>query len=248
MHTAYFVADLHLLTRRSRAERYRSAMVELASGASLFVLGGDIFDFPWAEQPTIEAAVRQAVDWLRGLVSECPGCRFYYVLGNHDCRREFVRELEQLCGRTANLEWTPFYVRMGPNLFLHGDLRGRRCMAAMLASRRARWTNARQRSRARGRLYDLAGATRLHTLVAAAANPRRRIARRILRYLDEIGQGPAAGVRHVYFGHTHRPLADYQYGGLTFHNSGTPMRGVRFRIVPVETLDLSFSPSGRGLG
>jgi UDP-2,3-diacylglucosamine hydrolase len=52
-----------------------------------------------------------------------------------------------------------------------------------------------------------------------------------LNYIDQIGHGPASGVEHVYFGHTHRELNNYRYGGVSFHNGGAPMHGVPFRIV-----------------
>jgi hypothetical protein len=49
--------------------------------------------------------------------------------------------------------------------------------------------------------------------------------------LESIGEGPDTGVRDVYFGHTHKNLANYRYRGLTFHNGGAPIKGVKFRIV-----------------
>jgi hypothetical protein len=63
---------------------------------------------------------------------------------------------------------------------------------------------------------------------------KRAVARRILKYLEEIGQGPAAGVQDVYFGHTHKHLKNYPFGGLTFHNGGVAIKGMKFRILEAE--------------
>jgi hypothetical protein len=63
------------------------------------------------------------------------------------------------------------------------------------------------------------------------ANPKRRVASRILNYLNHIGETPTHGVQHVYFGHTHEAVANYRLGGVTFHNGGAPMPGLTFRIV-----------------
>ena len=63
--------------------------------------------------------------------------------------------------------------------------------------------------------------TRLHKPVPHLVYARRIVVRRIYQYLESIGQGPATGVRDVYFGHTHRRLSNYRYRGLIFHN-GAP--------------------------
>ncbi len=234
MPEAYFLADLHLFTRRSLAGRHEAAIAEAAARASTFVLGGDIFDFAWCEQPTVASAVEQAAGWLQRLVAEHRQCQFYFLLGNHDCHPYFVKRLDELAQSLPNLEWDPYYLRMGHSLFLHGDVhRQRRPSDALLKSRR-RWMRARPRGPALNRLYDLAMHSGLHKVATRVAHPKRTSARRILRYLEEIGHGPANGVRHVYFGHTHRQLSDFEYGGLLFHNSGSPMRGVPFRIVKIR--------------
>lgn len=228
----YFLADLHLFTRRSLAPRHEAAIRAAAARASTFVFGGDIFDFAWCEQPTVASAVDQAARWLERLVAEHGQCQFYFLLGNHDCHPHFVKRLDELARSLSNLQWAPYYLRLGDNLFLHGDVRRRRSVASLVNSRR-RWMRTRPRGSALNRLYDLAMQSGLHKVATRVAHPKRTSARRILRYLEEIGHGPDDGVRHVYFGHTHRQMSGFEYGGLTFHNSGSPMRGVPFRIVKV---------------
>jgi hypothetical protein len=39
-----------------------------------------------------------------------------------------------------------------------------------------------------------------------------------------------AGLQDVYFGHTHKPITDYAWNGLRFHNTGAMIHGVRSRI------------------
>jgi len=234
MKEAYFLADLHLFTRRSLAARHEAAITAAAARASTFVLGGDIFDFAWCQQPTVTSAVDEASQWLERLVANHRHCQFYFLLGNHDCHPLFVKRLDQLAESLPNLQWAPYYLRLGHSLFLHGDVRRRRQSAAALRNSRRRWMRTRPRSAALHRLYDIAMQSGLHRVATRMAHPKRTSARRILRYLEEIGHGPDSGVRHVYFGHTHRQLSDFEHGGLVFHNSGSPMRGMAFRIVKVR--------------
>jgi hypothetical protein len=77
--------------------------------------------------------------------------------------------------------------------------------------------------------------TRLHKPFPHLVYTKRIVVRRIFNYLEKIGEGPGHGVRDVYFGHTHRKLSDYRYRGLTFHNCGAPIKGVKFRILEART-------------
>ena len=51
--------------------------------------------------------------------------------------------------------------------------------------------------------------------------------------LYDIDQGTHNGLRHVYFGHTHKAVSGFEYEGLIFHNGGASTRGISFRIVPL---------------
>ena len=79
--------------------------------------------------------------------------------------------------------------------------------------------------------------TRLHKPVPHLVYSKRTVARRILKYLEEIGQGPTAGVKDVYFGHTHKQLKNYRHGGLIFHNGGVAIKGMKFRILEANIDD-----------
>lgn len=231
MSKCYFVSDLHLLANRSAAGRYLPVIERAAAGAGAFVLGGDIFDFRWATKPPGGGAVDEAIGWLRRLAVDCPGCHFHFVLGNHDYHQPFIARVDGLEHEVSNFTWHRYFVRLGSSMFLHGDVADRKMTAQTLATARRRWLHRRRRGPAFSRLYDLVILTRVHRPLAHVVYPKRIVARRILAYLRDIGNGPESGVRDVYFGHTHRDLAGYRYRGLTFHNGGAPIKGLKFRIL-----------------
>jgi UDP-2,3-diacylglucosamine hydrolase len=96
---------------------------------------------------------------------------------------------------------------------------------------RSRWCRDHKHGEVANTLYDAAVAAHLHRAIGAAAHPTRRVVRRLAAYAERIGHSLLNGLRHIYFGHTHAALANYFFGGLTFHNGGAPMRGLQFRIV-----------------
>jgi UDP-2,3-diacylglucosamine hydrolase len=231
MRKTYFVSDLHLFARRSQADRHLARLEQAASRADHFVLGGDIFDFRWSRPRTVHRAVEDAIGWLNSLACDRPKCHFHLLLGNHDFHQRFIERLVELEKKVPNLSWYPYYFRLGSSVFLHGDVADRVMNEEMLIYARSRCLRRKQRGRVLNRLYDLVVATHLHRPVPYLRYRKRVVAKRILAYLDDIGQGPKDGVRNVYFGHTHKSLLGYRHGGLTFHNAGAPMRGVRFHIL-----------------
>lgn len=231
----FFVSDLHMLSRRSQAPAHVAAIHDAASKAETFILGGDIFDFRWSTLPTADATVRHAMRWLDELVGSHPQCQFHFVQGNHDCNRRFTASLTAYTATRGNLAVHPFIMRLGKAVFLHGDAADHPTMCpARLTHRREHWSRDESRSKVRHVLYDLAVTARLHRLAGKVAHPKRRAVHRILGYLSRIEHGPDQGIEHVYFGHTHDALENYQYRGVTFHNPGAPMPGLNFRIVEVK--------------
>jgi UDP-2,3-diacylglucosamine hydrolase len=230
MGKCYFVSDLHLFANRSTAHRYLTQIAITASQAEVFVLGGDIFDFRWSSLPTTRA-VGRAAEWLDGLLATSPGCQFHLVLGNHDYHQMFIDRLVRLERQAHNLAWHRYYLRLGNSVFLHGDVADRKMNAESLAEAREEWLDGRRRGPFLSRLYDVVVLSRLHKPVPHLVYARRIVVRRIYQYLESIGEGPADGVRNVYFGHTHRRMSNYHYRGLVFHNGGAPIKGVKFRIL-----------------
>ncbi|MEX2176975.1 MAG: metallophosphoesterase [Pirellulaceae bacterium] len=230
----FFVSDLHLFSRRSLALEHTHSLQQAAARSQVFVLGGDIFDFRWSTLGSTQATVDAAIRWLDDLIGSHPRTDFHFVQGNHDCNRRFVAALDQYAAARSNLTAHPYYFRLGESLFLHGDAADRPQMCAHgLLRRREHWAGDEQRGPLRHVLYDLAMQTQLHRVVGKVAHPKRRVAQRLLGYLNRIGHGPATGLEHVYFGHTHEAMAAYRHDGVAFHNGGSPMPGLEFRIVEV---------------
>lgn len=231
----YFVSDLHLFSRRSLAPLHQGAIREAAQQASTFVLGGDIFDFRWSMLPNFNETLSAAIDWLKQLTAENPHCSFHFVFGNHDYNRQFVEALDRLAADTSNLAWHRTHLRLGDSLFLHGDVadKPKLCHQKLLIRRQKYWHDETAKGQMANRIYDWAMQARLHH-VAKLVHRHERVTERLLHYVDHIGHGTESGLRHVYFGHTHYAMSHYQRGGIFFHNGGAPMRGLEFRIVPVE--------------
>lgn len=230
----YFVSDLHLFSRRSQAARHETALHAAARKSDALVLGGDIFDFRWSTLSSTEATVAAAIRWLDELVSAHKQCEFHYVLGNHDANQRFVAALHAYSKTVRNLSYHPYFLRMGGSVFLHGDVADRpRICPDRLRKRREHWGKDERRGEVRNLLYDLAVNVRLHKLCGKVVHPRKRVASRIVSYLHRVGAGPMQGVEHIYFGHTHDALSHYRHEHVTFHNSGAPIAGLQFRIVPL---------------
>ena len=234
MKTCHFVSDLHLFSNRSRGERRLEAIQAAAAESDEFVLAGDIFDLHWSNIGEAAASAQAAEAWLLDLLKAAPDCRIHALLGNHDHHPAMMDRLQHLASGAANFNWSPYYLRIGRGIFLHGDAANFRMTASRLQTFRERCAAKPQKNPRLNALYDAAIKSRLHTLCALAAYPHRIVARRLRRYLDEIGHGPDAGVRNVYFGHTHRHMDGYERHGLKFHNCGAPIDGVRFRILKAD--------------
>jgi UDP-2,3-diacylglucosamine hydrolase len=231
-----WLSDLHLFSRRSLGEQHFDVILAAARKTEVFVLGGDIFDFSWSTRTSVAASVDEAAVWLEELVLQAPDCRFYFLLGNHDYHRLFIDRLVSLEFDMPNLSWHPFFLRLQNTVFLHGDAADARTDAKRLSVRRSRWLNAEPKRPIWHHLYDLVVAARLHRLAGSLVYRDEWVARRLLRYLDEVGHGLKSGLEHVYFGHTHVPMSHYDYEGVKFHNGGAPLKGLAFQILqPILT-------------
>ncbi|WP_437203812.1 metallophosphoesterase [Planctomicrobium sp. SH664] len=240
-----FVSDLHLFAKRSTASRHLDRMIEVARDCDQFILGGDIFDFRWSTLGSDEATARAASLWLREFVDRTGNCSVHFLCGNHDDHPLMHAALPQLQGELTNFTWSRFYHRLGNTLFLHGDVADRTTTAAILERQRDSFRHT-TRSPLQHTLYDLVIRAQLHRIAPTAVYPRKRVARRILSYMEHIGHGPETGVEHVCFGHTHRSVDHYHLRNVTFHNCGAPIGSGKFRIVKREVIlpDANSSPSG----
>jgi len=233
----HFVSDLHLFARRSLAAQFQSELERVVKESNTVVLGGDIFDFRWSTRGDLEQSVTEAIGWLADLIAQNEDCRFFYLLGNHDCNETFMTQLADLSEQRSNLEWHETHWRVDDTVFLHGDVADKMTLPAELLRHRDRWQSEsiQPKSGFRQNLYDVALWLRLHKVVGQIVHRPWAVAQRVLYYLNALDLGPANGVSKVYFGHTHAPLSGYEYDGMKFFNGGAPLRGVRFRILPVDT-------------
>lgn len=206
-------------------------MRQRAQRADTFVLGGDIFDFRWTTLSSVDRTVDAAAHWLRELVESAPQCQFHMLLGNHDHHDCLMKQLRHLDAAHENLAWDPYFLRIGDSIFLHGDAADGKATHQGLIDARTRKPLHKKRGQTANLLYDAVVRTGAHRTLPVVAYPNRRTTKRLLRYLRDVGHGPETGIRHVYFGHTHRALDAYECEGVLFHNGGAPIRGVPFRIV-----------------
>jgi len=225
------VSDLHLFCRRSEANRHMDAIHGAAVKADVFVLNGDTFDFRWSCHENTRETTRQAIAWLQQLTAHAPNCHFHFVLGNHDHVEHFIDELHEFAERTSNLEWHPYYVKMGDTLFLHGDVANRKMTAQDLTAYREGWLHEESRGELVNTIYDVAFRARIHHAVTKFAFPTPVVVERIRHYLDDIGEGEGSGTDVVFFGHTHTAVSGYAHEGQRFYNAGAPMPGLDFQVL-----------------
>lgn len=234
MQAAYVVSDLHMFCKRSQWEAHLPAIRTAAQEADLFVFNGDTVDFKWSSLPSEAATVRAAIAFFRGFAEASPRCQVHVNLGNHDYVHGFIIALDQLSREVRNFSWHPYYLRVGRNMFLHGDVANRKMDHRKLKRFRAGWSHHRQQGRFRNRVYDAAFRAKAHVAVSRLVFPHKRTLRRVLAYLEDIGHCPKSGVERVFFGHTHVPVSGIHYNGATFHNGGAPMAGMPFDLVKVQ--------------
>jgi len=228
------VSDLHLFCRRSEAHHHVDSIRIAASESDVFVLNGDIFDFRWSTLDSPEQTVASAIAWLGDLVGNAPACRFYYVLGNHDHYRPLIEALDAFAADRPNFEWSPYYLRLGPALFLHGDVAIRKMTAADLEQYREGWLDDPIRGPVFNAVFDLAFRFGIHKSVGRLAFPQDPVLERLHHYVEDIGHGAASGVETVYFGHTHIAMIQQEYNGVTYHNGGATMPGLDFHVLKAE--------------
>ncbi len=234
MKTVCVVSDLHLFCRRSLVERHLGELHEAIGASEFLILNGDTFDFRWTRLDTVEETIGESIRWLKELVTRHPHCHVHYVVGNHDNVLAFLDALGSYAEGESSVSWHPHYVRLGKALFLHGDVANRKMDHLELARWREKWHDDTKKAKVLGRIYDVAFALRVHKAVHRITFPTEVVAKRLMHYLESVGEGPESGVEDVYFGHTHVALSDYVHEGLRFHNCGAPMPGLEFNILRVE--------------
>ena len=242
MQTVCFVSDLHKFAARSDADAVEPELRRVVARSDRCVLGGDIFDFRWSTLANRQATADAALDWLDRLLADAPETEVRYLLGNHDHVTPLVDALPKFCRLRPRMHWHMYYLRVGPAVFLHGDVADRPLHQSRLS--REQFERRRGRSlhhgrRRRGRLSNAAYAALLQTrtqhVVPRVVYPTAATAGRILSYLDQVGQRD--GVQEVFFGHTHRAVDGFERDGVRFHNAGAPIGREPLIILQTEVPD-----------
>ncbi len=224
------LSDLHLFSRRTRQTAALRAVEQAATEARCLVLCGDIVDLRWGAEGHA-ATIEQAAAWLEGLARRHPRCRIEYVAGNHDCAPDFLARLADLAGRFPHFGWREHTLRIGRNLFLHGDAVHAGASQEGLRRYRARFEQPREPGRLARRAYALAVGARVHR-GAELLFPPRRVARLLTAYLETVDGAALRGADALFCGHTHRPFVDVRWRGLRMFNTGCWIRHQRARVLP----------------
>jgi UDP-2,3-diacylglucosamine pyrophosphatase LpxH len=229
MSNGLVISDLHLFSRRSRAEELLAGMQGEIIAADILVLNGDVFDFRWSALPDMRATIDASLNWLDGLIGMRAGKPTHYLLGNHDCVTGFTEQLSGFAQARTSLSCHESFLHLGRNLFLHGDCANRRMDGESLRRFRETWSRDKQRGPMGRTLYDAADALGASRKVHDLWFPQGVTVRRVAHHLNHILPGWREEIDHCYFGHTHLPFTRHSYEGVMFHNTGSAIRDMVFQ-------------------
>lgn len=198
------------------------------------MLGGDIFDFRWAEHTSHHQTLDAIRSWLEQLFTRYPDARVAYVLGNHDSHPEMFPLLNDLSRAYSRFVWDPVWVRLGDCLFCHGDMLDAGGGGAKLATYRQQFHHERPASRMAHRAYDAAVAIRLHRAIPTLRHRPLATCQRLAAYLWLENIPQMSEITRVFFGHTHMPVDGYRIEKLTFFNPGASLKHLPFHPINFE--------------
>jgi UDP-2,3-diacylglucosamine hydrolase len=228
------ISDLHLFARRSRgAARFDSVRSKLSS-VDVLVLNGDTFDFRWSTLGDQKETLPAAMNWLRELAGDFPGCHIHFVVGNHDCTGAFLDELAALAVALPLFQWHEYLLRLGPALFFHGDCAHRHMDQRGLSRFRQNWQRDWRWSPALAAAYACVDRLGITRRVHEWHFPQRKTVERIAHYLDNTCPGWREQTRDCFFGHTHLPFSNYKFAGIKFHNTGSAIHNLDFNPIFFE--------------
>jgi UDP-2,3-diacylglucosamine hydrolase len=229
--TGVVISDLHMFARRSKAEYILEKLHNACQSADLLVLNGDIFDFRWTTLDTVHETMMAAISWLEHLTEQFEHCRIAFVLGNHDCNREFTRWLGVLAHEAPNFSWHSDYLILHGAAFLHGDCVHRAASQWGLDAYRKPWKIVRKKSDAANAIYQVVYQAGITRTVPRLYFRRKAMANRVLSYLNRMEPEAMEGVESIFVGHTHVPFTDFVHKGKRFHNTGTAIHRRQFNLL-----------------
>jgi UDP-2,3-diacylglucosamine pyrophosphatase LpxH len=226
--TGLVISDLHLFSGRSNGEACLGAIRKRIRAATVIVLNGDTFDFRWSTHYDENASILAAMEWLENFVADHPQAVIHLILGNHDCLAAFTARLEEFAASESRFHWHGISLKLGGNLFVHGDCTHRRMDASGLSKYRRGWEQDKPRHPIFGHGYRLADRMGITWLFHRIHFPRKRTIGRLLWYLDHSHSGWRETTRNCYFGHTHLPFSGLAEGLVLFHNTGSAISSSSF--------------------
>lgn len=235
--TGYVVSDMHIFGCTSLYERYLPVLYHDVARHSVIVLNGDTFDFKRSRFSNSAETAQSAIAWLRDLSTRAAAGKIFYILGNHDSHTLFVPALSAALPELPNVSLAVDSLRLGSTLFVHGDIVDLPAGTLDINSVRSRYayTEPYWVSRVVGNTVTH---LRLNTL-EYLRHSKTSLAERIVEYFSQASPHALDGVRDIYFGHTHVPFTGFQYRGISFHNTGSMIRGLPWRplefVVPATT-------------
>lgn len=223
------ISDLHLFSRRSDGAKFWDRIDDVRGEAEILVLNGDTFDFRWSHFSEESKATAAALEWVERLITDGRWKKVHYILGNHDCLSEFVKELCELAAERETLTCHELHLQLGRCLFLHGDCVNRRMNLEDLKRYRSQWSKDRPRGSFSKALYDGVDALGVSKVFHQLYFPKERTIARLAHHLSLVFPDWRENLDHCYFGHTHQPFSGHEHGGVAFHNTGSGIRGMGFQ-------------------
>ena len=229
MQQGLVISDLHLFSRRSRAEELLAGIKAEIIGTDVLVLNGDVFDFRWSTLPDMQTTIDASLEWLDRLIALRPDKPVHYLLGNHDCITGFTDKLPGFAEAHPTFACHESFLRLGRNLFLHGDCANRRMEVEGHRRFRESWSRDKQRGPVGRTLYDVVDSLGVSRKVHDLWFPQRTTVRRVAHHLDFLMPGWREEIDHCYFGHTHLPFTRHVHETVMFHNTGSAIRDMAFQ-------------------
>ena len=226
------ISDLHLLAKRSAGEFLLEGIKPQLERCDVLVLNGDTFDFRWSTLRNETNSIKAAIKWLEDRLEMMEGRDLHFILGNHDCLRGFCKDLEPLLRRWSNFHLHEYSLRLGDQVFLHGDCANKKMDQAVLAIARKNWADDKPRGALSSTMYDMADRTGLSLAFHRCYFPQAVTVSRVSHYLAAASPGWRKQASDCYFGHTHIPFRDHHHEGIGFHNTGSGIHGMGFQ--PLE--------------
>jgi len=229
----YVVSDLHMFARWSSVSKYLNNIREAASNAGFFVFNGDIFDFKWSVLQTVEETSKAAIEWFTLLCRDFPDCQFYYVLGNHDCHESFLEHLNILSKQQDNFHWHNSHITIGKRLFIHGDLVFSKNNDTLFE--RKSFMQTHPKASRSGKIYHFLIKMGAHAVLKHLYT-KEKYAHLVSKALNIESTVNRDNIKDIYLGHTHVSFSDYEYNGITYHNTGSAVHDLHCNMLKFKHL------------